>query len=224
MAYILHIDTSSEKALIALSKNGEILYDKINEHARNHAAVINLMIEDVLKAAHIRLNDVSALSVVAGPGSYTGLRIGLATAKALCYVLDKPLMLFNKLELLSLQAQKDFEGRQYYLSVLPAREKEYFICMYNHEAELLIKPAHVFERGFFEIIQSKKEKLLITGSLNPAITDIAKEINAEYFDNAEIKPRFWAIQSLLKYNCNDFVSLAASEPFYLKQVFTHNKL
>ena len=66
MAYILHIDTSSEKALIALSKNGEILYDKINEHARNHAAVINLMIEDVLKAAHIRLNDVSALSVVAG--------------------------------------------------------------------------------------------------------------------------------------------------------------
>ena len=92
MKYILHIDTSTDIGTIALSGDGRILSYLRTTETRNHAGVINNMIERVISDMKITLEQLSAISVCAGPGSYTGLRIGVATAKGLCYALNKPLI------------------------------------------------------------------------------------------------------------------------------------
>src|ERR1035437_1453422 len=101
MQYLLHIDTSTDTGVVALNCDGVILAYKVNEEARNHASTINIMIEKLLAGVKISLSDLDGIVVCAGPGSYTGLRIGLATAKGLCYALNVPLILDNKLTLLA---------------------------------------------------------------------------------------------------------------------------
>src|ERR1019366_2430074 len=106
MHYLLHIDTSTDTGAVAIGGDGNLLAYRANTETRNHATTINNMINDVLAEVKISLEDLSCIVVCAGPGSYTGLRIGLATAKGLCYALDKPLMLDNRLTLLAYQAYR----------------------------------------------------------------------------------------------------------------------
>jgi len=223
MAYILHIDTSSEKATIAISHNGKCLHQKINEDARNHAATINLLIDEVLAQSNVELRTLNAICVIGGPGSYTGLRIGLATAKGLCYVLDLPLILINKLEMLALQYQRMYcEHYNHYLTKLTARTQEYFISLYNKEGEQLLTPQHITEEALQNLVTQYSDGLAIIGQRlseqMPADNDIT------YYEDEQIDVDFWSAYALELFNCNSFVNLATSEPFYLKQVYTHNKL
>src|SRR5882672_2766392 len=101
MEYLLHIDTSTDTGLLAIGCDGQLLAHSMIEESRNHAGTINNMINSLLADAHISFRQLSAVAVCAGPGSYPGLRIGLATAKVLCYALEKPLILDNKLTVLA---------------------------------------------------------------------------------------------------------------------------
>ena len=156
MRYLLHIDTSTDSSILAIGLNGELLTQQINDETRNHAGTINNAIALMLHDIKISFKDLSAVVVCAGPGSYTGLRIGLSTAKGLCYALDKPLMLDNKLTLLAEDAALRHRSYSQYISLIKAREKEYFINIYDDKQNCLLPPQHVSEDQLNSLINKKE--------------------------------------------------------------------
>lgn len=223
MKYILHIDTSSDQCNIFLSENGEILQQKTSEIAKNHAAIINIMIDDVLKSAGIGFTDLKAIAIIGGPGSYTGLRIGLATAKGICYANDLPLIMHNKLDLLATQTLISNPNSNICLAILPAREKEFFICMHTNN-ETLLSPKHVDENKLTDIINSLDVSTIITGLLTDNIKGILHLNNFQIHEHDVLDLPFWSQKSLEFFNCNKIVNLATTEPFYLKSVYINKSL
>lgn len=224
MHYILHIDTSGEKALIALGKDGVLIDQVVSTDTRSHASVLNIYINELLAKAGITLKELSAIAVCGGPGSYTGLRIWLATAKGLCYTLDKPLMLHNTLLLMALTSiYNNINSYDQYAVVMPARDKEYFLASYNAETKTVIEPHHVEEDELVLGINQLTGVLLTIGNISEDLfcgLKLSKNIHIDKVDNIAING--WLKYAFDRFNCNDFVSLSSSEPFYLKQVYTHN--
>ena len=102
MSYILNIETATKNCSVALAKNGEtILCKEIAEQGFSHAEKLHLFIEEIIKEAGITFSDLNAVAVSQGPGSYTGLRIGVSAAKGLCYALNKPLIAISTLQVMA---------------------------------------------------------------------------------------------------------------------------
>jgi tRNA threonylcarbamoyladenosine biosynthesis protein TsaB len=221
MQYLLHIDTSGDTGTIALAADGRPVAIRTNCDTRNQAAYINTMIQEVLEEAGIAIPQLSGVVICAGPGSYTGLRIGMATAKGICYVADIPLIAENKLTLLAYQALKAHPGYEQYMAVLLARENEYFSVVHNAEMELLSPPQHILTEELRKIL-IEYPSILIAGNVNPVKADISLPDNVYVVDNNILNIEIWAEYAFEQYKCNRTVSLATAEPFYLKQVYTHN--
>ncbi len=221
MQYLLLIDTSTDTGMVAISGDGVVLASAANAESRNHAAAINNMIEQVLAEAKIKLAHVAGVVVCAGPGSYTGLRIGMATAKGLCYALNKPLMAQNRLELLAQKANKK-HGTSYsqYVTLLVARDKEYFIGVYDGEMRCVAAPRHIMEQQLDELV-NKAEKAYIITNADPTVVEDMKMVHALTDTDIQIDLASWAGYAFEKYICNETVNLRDAEPFYLKQVYTH---
>ena len=223
MAYLLHIDTSTDIGSVAVSRNGELIHSISGVAARNHAGTVNAMISDCLASAGITLGDISAVVVCAGPGSYTGLRIAMATAKGICYALDRPLILNNKLTLLALQHcnKENDDISDSVAAILVAREKEYFMCIYNKNKIYTQDPVHISENNALELLK-KCQKLHVISDLpeeefhkmNIVPTVFSTDITIDYI--------FWAAYAQERFTRQDFVNITAAAPFYLKQVYTHN--
>lgn len=220
MVYLLHIDTSSDSGLVAISADGSIIASATNEESRNHAASVNTMITDVLHKAGIALQQLHGIVVCAGPGSYTGLRIGLATAKGLCYVLDKPLFLCNKLTLLAYQVWLINNNRHSnYISLLTARDKEYFITIYNSSFDCVLPARHIMFSELQGILSAENSYIITDISFD--ITNELKISDLKISQDIEISLDSWAKYAIDQYQRNNSVNLATAEPFYLKQVYTH---
>lgn len=224
MHYILHIDTSGEKALVALGGDGVLIDQIVSADTRNHASVLNIYIDELLNKAGIALKELSAIAVCGGPGSYTGLRIGLATAKGLCYTLNKPLMLHNSLLLMALTSiYNDINAYDKYAVIMPARDKEYFFASYNAETKTVIEPHHIGEEELLQEISQLTNVLLTISNISENIFcdfNPSESIRINKINNIDINA--WLKYAFEDFNCNDFVSLSSAEPFYLKQVYTHN--
>lgn len=218
MAYILHIDTSAETSLIALSKDGELICETHNAEARNHAATININVDVVLKAGSIKLKDLSAISVCGGPGSYTGLRIGLATAKGYCYALGIPLMMHSRLLLI---AAKHAIKAQNIVSILQAREDEYFIAVYDAELKAINEPKHILIEDLSAYLSDFKDNAVCCGAIDEQVDDIISQLNITDAGGSNVDILAWCTYAYEEYKHNSFSDLASSEPFYLKQVYTH---
>ena len=221
MKYFLHIDTSGDISCIAVALNGKLICCQINDTARNHAATINNMINSTLSDAGILITDLSAVVVCGGPGSYTGLRIGMATAKGLCYALDIPLLLDNKLTLLAYQNYERYKTKyDFYFPVLLARDKEFFISIHDNKFINTVQPIHIEENNLEVFLQEKKQICIISQCFT-------MEKYAQYAGNIEISNDIdihlesWVFYTFQQYKCNNIVNLSTSEPFYLKQVYTH---
>lgn len=218
MAYILHIDTSTEICTVALSKDGTVVGTVQNTEPRNHASVLNNNIAQLLATAEMTLKDIDVVSVCGGPGSYTGLRIGLATAKGYCYTLDKPLMLHSRLLLL---ANNYNNAAASTLAIQEAREGEYFIAAYNSDLQPLLEPCHVHEADILEKCSVLPNKILIVGTISPTLVEVFSAFHVTHKPTNEIDVTAWAKHSFAQYKAGIFSSLAHAEPFYLKQVYTH---
>jgi len=225
MAYILLIDTSTDRAVVMLSRDGAVLQSISTDDSRNHAATLNLLIEDILKRAEISLGNLDAVAVMGGPGSYTGLRIGLSTAKALCYVLERPLMMTNKLDLLTLQKmQLTDRAYDHYLTLIPAREKEYFACLYDKDGTVVNPASHMPEDKITAISKQLTGQTMVTGVSEEAALNFEFKTAPQFDEIVDIDSDFYCQNVQKRFDCNDFVILAAAEPFYLKQVYVHKKL
>src|SRR6478752_2127971 len=108
MGFILNIDKASEKAHVSFAKDGLVLHALYSDSQKEHAAFLQAAILQLTGITGLKLTGLDAIAVTAGPGSYTGLRVGMASAKGLCYALNKPLILMSTLEVLTVSALELF--------------------------------------------------------------------------------------------------------------------
>jgi tRNA threonylcarbamoyladenosine biosynthesis protein TsaB len=216
MCHILNIETSSTNCSVSLSKNGKLISIKEeNDEKYSHSTKLHLFIKDVLEESNINVNELSAVSVSKGPGSYTGLRIGVAAAKGLCFSLDIPLISISTLLILAKQVQID---SGYILPVLDSRSNEVYSAVYDHKFNLIENdsPVALKKDSFKKYLKNNKVNLVGSGQ-NKFKDIISDSKNLIFFDtNAYPSSKEMPLLSYQKFQNEDFENLAYFEPAYLK--------
>jgi len=217
MIYILHIDTASTAALACLSRDGQLICSRLNEQQKDHASFIHPAIQEILNEAAIDISRVDAIAVTEGPGSYTGLRVGLSTAKGLAFALKKPLITIDSLFLAAHAVQQSY-GSVAVWAMIDARRNEVFTAVYDEDLQPVLPPVAVELSS--EILNTYyKEGLVFTGSGALKGVKFLKEgITAVTFQ-PEIASSFCII-AYKKYSDKNFADVAYSEPLYIKEFYS----
>ena len=216
MSFILNIESSSTNCSVSLTKNGDLISIKENNDEKySHSTKLHSFINEVISDSKITINELSAIAVSKGPGSYTGLRIGVAAAKGLCFSLDIPLISVSTLLILSKQI-KISSGL--ILPVLDARRNEVYSAIYNANYKLVKKesPKLIDSKSFENF--SNDNQLYFIGSGQQKCRELIKSNNNLIFHNNESLPssKEMADISYQKFISSDFEDLAYFEPAYLK--------
>ena len=213
MSYILNIETATKNCSVALAKDGKtILCKEIAEEGYSHAERLHVFIEEIISEAGIQLKDLAAIAVSKGPGSYTGLRIGVSAAKGLCYALDIPLIAVDTLRAL---ASKVNAVDGLIVPMIDARRMEVYSAVFSASFEKKREVlAEVITENSFEDFT---EKLYFVGDCNEKCKTVLTKDNFVFLD--EIKypsANEMSTLSFDKYKKNDTVDVAYFEPYYLK--------
>ena len=214
MSIILNIETATKNCSVSIATNGDILAIKeLNNGNYSHAEVLHPFIVDVLKEANISTDKIDAVAVSKGPGSYTGLRIGVSAAKGLCFAFDKPLISIDTLTSLSHSITID-EG--FIIPMLDARRMEVYAAVFNNNQQKIreIKAEIIDENSFSEYLKSHKVYFLGDGSQK--CKEILTHQNAIFVDAKFPSAKEMAQLSYVKYQKSDIENVAYFEPFYLK--------
>ncbi len=167
MAIILNIDTTTPNCSVCLSKNGQLWTSKEERDSAGHAQNITLFIQDILQQANLTLDAIDAVAVSKGPGSYTGLRIGISTAKGICYALNKPLLSIDTLQALAWAAREDLKSsaRIAYIALLDARRMDAYAAIYNTELHVIKEPffCTLTPDSFDYLLQDGYDSIVLTG-------------------------------------------------------------
>ena len=220
MALILNIDTSTNVGAVGFPDENNILAEQTSEDQKNHAAFVQSAISQLSKSHQLSLKDIDAVAVVNGPGSYTGLRVGLASAKGLCYALDKPLILLNTLEVMALASISLYPDKDIlHCPMIDARRMEVFTAVFNSEMQPLISPQAMILtiNSFNNFLQY--EKVVFSGSGQQKFESIIKHSNALF---SKVRYTTEQVNSIAQrdFSTKKFADLAYSEPFYLKNFYT----
>ena len=217
MSLILNIDTSGDIASICIAQNGKPLYVDSNEKQKDHAAWLHPAINKLFQNANIQIKNIEAIGITIGPGSYTGLRVGLATAKGLCYALKIPLIAINTLEAMAFALKK--EASDLICPMIDARRMEVFTAIYNKDLQPMLSPRAMIidESSFAEIIAA--HQILFCGSGSHKFQSIINDKNAA-FSSAVADASHLASLSFDLFCKKEFADLAYTEPLYIKEFYT----
>ncbi|MCC1483026.1 tRNA (adenosine(37)-N6)-threonylcarbamoyltransferase complex dimerization subunit type 1 TsaB [Winogradskyella immobilis] len=215
MAIILNIETTTTNCSVSLSQDGETLVLKENNDSGfSHAEKLHVFIKDIFELAKIGAKDIDAISISKGPGSYTGLRIGVSTAKGLCYSLDKPLISISTL--LSLAHQINVKEKELIVPMLDARRMEVYSAIYNPDFSIYreIEAQIIDKFSFSSLLESYK--LYFIGSGAEKMKSIINHPNAVFIDNKYPSASTMGFIANKKFKISAFENLAYFEPYYLK--------
>ena len=219
MAIIINIDSSLETASVSIAKDGIILQHLINDVQKQHATFIHSAVQKLTTELSIALADVDAIACTVGPGSYTGLRVGLATAKGFCYALNKPLIKIGTLEAMAHSMLLKHPIKDvYYCPMIDARRMEVYTALYNNELTEITAPyATVIDEDFCseELINNK---ILFFGSGMEKYKKIAIK-NDTFFAHIVDIYNSINILSYKRFFQNQFAPLAATAPLYAKDFY-----
>ncbi len=219
MSLILHIDTTAESALVNIAENGEVLFEEVNELQKDHASFLHPALETVLKNAAVTIRDVDAVSVCHGPGSYTGIRVGVAAAKGLCFAAGKPLITVNQLEILAKDAiANNTDHNGLYCPVIDARRMEIYTAIYNNNLKEVVPPTALIleHQSFHDFLAA--EKVYFIGSGVEKWQPLCTHKNAR-FKKLVNKGLAFSKLSFEKYHSGNFASLAYASPLYIKDFY-----
>lgn len=213
MNYILNIETATKNCSVSLAKEGKtILCKEIVEEGYSHAERLHVFIEDLVQEAGIHFKDIQAIAVSQGPGSYTGLRIGVSAAKGLCYALNVPLIAVDTLQVLASQVQVE-DGL--IIPMIDARRMEVYSAIFDVKFEKIRETqAEVITENSFETIS---ETVYFVGDCADKCKSVITKSNFIFLE--EIKypsATAMSILSFSKFQNKDFEDLAYFEPYYLK--------
>lgn len=212
---ILHIETSSKNCSVAIS-DGEKLLCLCEEVSENYkqSESLHTFVEWALEGAEISLKDLDAVSLGMGPGSYTGLRIGAASAKGFCYGLQLPLIAINSLD--TLVEPLLGKGYDYIIPLIDARRMEVYCAVFDGASgEMLSETeAKILDENSFQEYAGKN--VCFVGDGAKKALEIIQLPNATFEENIFPSAQFLIKKSVEKFNRKDFEDVAYFEPFYLK--------
>ena len=213
MSYILNIETATKNCSVALAKDGQtILCKEIAEEGYSHAERLHVFIEEIIQEAGICFQDINAIAVSQGPGSYTGLRIGVSAAKGLCYALNIPLIAVDTLQVLALQA-KVAEGL--IVPMLDARRMEVYSAIFNAKLEKQrdVQAEIITENSF----ENSSETIYFVGDCAEKCKAVLTKPNFVFLEEVKYpSAKEMSALSFSKFQNSDFEDVAYFEPYYLK--------
>lgn len=233
MPLILNIDTALDTAFVFLAEDGEVMHSSINENQTDHATWLHGAIDSLIKKAGVKAPDLRAVGISNGPGSYTGLRIGLSAAKGLCYSLKIPLITITTLEVIAFDAIRKLEtpgarqtisdsgpgtGDILFCPMIDARRMEVFTALYDSNLGEITKPSAMIlnETSFEELL--KRQKILFLGNGSIKFQKLCRNPNATFTSSA-LDPAALATLTYRNFIGNNFANLAYTEPLYVKEFF-----
>jgi tRNA threonylcarbamoyladenosine biosynthesis protein TsaB len=226
MALLLNIDTATEHASVCLSQDGNVLTIEESSDQKNHGSFLQPAIKKILALVNLNLSSIDAISITEGPGSYTGLRVGMASAKGLCYALNKPLLALNTLEVMAnASIQYQLSNIQHPISnfvfcpMIDARRMEVFTALYDASLTQILAPSAMILTDESFNNQLNTHTIVFSGSGSFKFKNILQNSNAVFIDIKHNAANMVALAEKA-YHQQSFANLAYSQPFYLKEFFS----
>ncbi len=227
MPVILHIETSTTVCSAGVSKDGELVaVREDNSGSYSHSSVLTGFVDEVIAGAGLKPADISAVAVSSGPGSYTGLRIGVSVAKGFCYALDTPLISVDTMLALADNALGLLNKEKQIISpaaiettlcpMIDARRMEVYHALFGYDLSNIedTRASIIDENSFAGILESRK--IVFFGDGAAKCKDVIKSRNAFFLDGVWPSVRGMVREAEKKFSKGDFVDVAYFEPFYLK--------
>lgn len=217
----LNIDTAIDKGSFCISRNNEVIAFEMTESRNGQAGWLHDAIYHSVKQNGLDIRELDAVAVSNGPGSYTGLRIGLSTAKGLCYALNKPLICISTLQVMA--AAVGAEAKHYICPMIDARRMEVFTALFDKNLMLVKEPFATIlnEESFSHVLE--EGHVVFTGNGSKKFRSLIKnDVNAEIVER-QIDARNMLPLSLRYYQEKNFSDVAYCEPYYVKDVYISKK-
>jgi len=218
MALILSLETATSVCSAAIHDNGKLLAASEHHVPQSTASMLAVLIDEIVKQASIQPSQLNAVAVSAGPGSYTGLRIGVATAKGFCYALNIPLIAINTLELMTYQvaSQDSLSNDVLLCPMLDARRMEVYTLLAGPDLKVIESTeAKVIDELSYQS-WLEKNKILFFGNGSDKCKEMIRHENAIFIPGIIPSAAKLGEMAFQKFNSNQFEDLAAYEPYYLK--------
>ena len=217
---LLCIETSGKNCSVALFEGLQLVsIREVHTEQFSHSENLHVFIEQVLKESNLQPKAIKAIAISAGPGSYTGLRIGVATAKGLCYGWDIPLIALPTLRILAEQVTYEFTDIEYIIPMIDARRMEVFTAVYSHDfSPILGERAEILTESTFDTYLNKGKTIFLGDGITK-FQAICKHENAYFWENKFPSAKQMGRLALEKYQAQAFEDIAYFEPFYLKEVY-----
>jgi len=220
LAYILHIESTSTVCSVAVSDNETLIAIKEINNGFSHAENLHVFIRDLLQQSHLNITQINAISVSSGPGSYTGLRIGFASAKGLAYALNIPLIKVDTLKSLSKSVIDSVKKDAYYCPLIDARRMEVYYALHTNDLKERQKPNNlVITPESINVFDLDKSIYFFGDGLEKS-KPLINTLNDFYFiENIMPSAKHLITLAFQKFKESDFEDLAYAEPFYLKDFY-----
>ena len=220
MAYLLHIESTSTVCSVSVSENNTLIAIKEINDGFTHAENLHLFIQSVLQQVGLTLNQLHAISISSGPGSYTGLRIGFASAKGLAYALNIPLIKVDTLQSLSRNVIESVNKEAYYCPLIDARRMEVYYAVHDIELIEIQKPANlILTESTISIFDLDKDIYFFGDGLGKSKNILGQLKRANFLENIVPSSKYLVSLAFDKFTNNEFEDLAYTEPFYLKDFY-----
>ncbi|WP_018612929.1 tRNA (adenosine(37)-N6)-threonylcarbamoyltransferase complex dimerization subunit type 1 TsaB [Segetibacter koreensis] len=225
MPLLLNIDTATEIASVSVTRNGLPLAFLKNEYQKEHASFVHTAVATLLQKTGYQLKEFDAFAVTSGPGSYTGLRVGMATAKGFCYAFSKPLIAINTLEVMTkaaLDSMGSLEQDSLFCPMIDARRMEVFTAIYNSDFDQILSPRPlILEEKVFNSYM-KDRKILFFGSGSLKFMQIETNPNSVFAD-ISYDARHLGHLAEIAFHKKNFSNISYSEPTYFKDFHSITK-
>jgi tRNA threonylcarbamoyladenosine biosynthesis protein TsaB len=226
MSLILQIETATTVCSVALAKDGQVLAYKQLDERNIHAAIITVYIEELITSAGLQYADIDAVAVSSGPGSYTGLRIGISTAKGLCFALDKPLIAIETLEAMAygVITGKGVDSQTLLCPMIDARRMEVYTALFDAAGNRVKATAAeiIDENTFAQLLQTNKVLFFGDGA-EKCREVIGDNPNALFLPGFANSATYLTQKAAVKFSAQDFEDVAYYEPYYLKDFLVTTK-
>ncbi len=216
MKSILNIDTSMDVAFVTIARDGVPMATKTNTNQKEHAGFVHNAIKELMQDTGIRLDELSAVAVSEGPGSYTGLRVGMSTAIGLCYALNKPFIKISTLKMIAYDMYRSVKSTDsLYCPMVDARRMEVYTALYDFELNIRLQPqAMILHSDSFQQ-ELKKQKICFSGNGSLKFIDIPNNTNAAFLSLNDLPLSLSELANNAFLNSN-FSKLTDAEPNYIK--------
>lgn len=217
MNTILSIDSATQSGSVALHQDGQLIGLQQYNIDKSHSSLLHVIVDQLIQNCGVSKSDLDAIAVSAGPGSYTGLRIGVSSAKGFCFALDKPLIAVNTLEAMARQVSNTNTEKALLCPMIDARRLEVYGMMLDHNMTIIEETEAIIldENSFGKYLQ--KNRVIFFGDGSGKCKTILNNENAIFLENIVPSAKEIGELATKKLIEEDFENLADYEPFYLKE-------